>query len=88
MSRNQHIGLDMLISTIETLATFLIAYPTAVVLGKVLLQTSPERQGGSMGTASKVIGGSGPMEEFSRAIREVSSRLLTYIKSMSHCTQS
>lgn len=61
----------MLISSIETFCTFSIAYPTAVVLGKVLLQTAPERQGSSMGTASNVTGGSGPMEEFSRAIREV-----------------
>lgn len=55
----------MLISTLETLWTFSIAYPTAVSLGKILLQTAPERAPS---------GQTGPMEAFLRAMREVSLR--------------
>ncbi|KAF8324042.1 hypothetical protein DL93DRAFT_2070266 [Clavulina sp. PMI_390] len=59
---NQHITLDMLISTLETVWTFSIAYPTAVALGKILLQTAPDR--GPPGS-------SGLMEAFLRVMREI-----------------
>jgi hypothetical protein len=51
----------MLISSLETVWTFSIAYPTAVTLGKILLQTAPER----------LLPG-GQMESFLRVMREVS----------------
>lgn len=56
--------LDMLISTLETIWTFSLAYPTAVALGKILLQTAPDRAPAGSG---------GTMETFMRAMREVSS---------------
>jgi hypothetical protein len=56
----------MFISSLETVWTFSIAYPTAVVLGKVLLQTAPER----MSTST----GGGPTEAFLRVMRDVGSR--------------
>jgi len=64
--RTQHITLDMLISTLETVWTFSIAYPTAVSLGKILLQTAPERAPSGSG---------GPMEAFLRTMREVRTLL-------------
>jgi hypothetical protein len=64
LHRSQHITLDMLISTLETIWTFSIAYPTAVALGKILLQTAPERAPPGSG---------GPMETFLRAMREVNT---------------
>lgn len=64
LHRSQHITLDMLISTLETIWTFSIAYPTAVALGRILLQTAPERPPPGSG---------GPMEVFLRAMREVNT---------------
>jgi hypothetical protein len=56
-----HSSADLLLSTLETSLTFVIAYPAAVSLGKVLLQTAPDR-----GVAQ-----GGQTESFQRAIREV-----------------
>ena len=52
----------MLVSSLETIWTFSIAYPSAVSLGKILLQTAPERSRSG-----------GSLESFQRAIREVRS---------------
>lgn len=41
--RLHHAHADVLVSSLETVVTFTIAYPAAVALGKVLLQTAPER---------------------------------------------
>ncbi|KAF9518729.1 hypothetical protein BS47DRAFT_1337850 [Hydnum rufescens UP504] len=57
---SQHVSLDMLISSLETVWTLSIAYPTAVTLGKILLQTAPER----------LLPGA-PMELFLRTMREL-----------------
>ena len=76
-TRTQHITLDMLISTLETVWTFSIAYPTAVSLGKILLQTAPERAPSGSG---------GPMEAFLRAMREVRTVLSRHlIVTLKHC---
>lgn len=58
--RSQHRPVDLLLAAIETIITFSIAYPAAVVQGAVLLQTSPTR--GMPG---------GRMEAFLRTMREV-----------------
>jgi len=57
---SQHRPFDLLLASVETILTFSIAYPASVVLGTVLLQTSPER--GMPG---------GRMEAFLRAMREI-----------------
>ncbi|TDL27884.1 hypothetical protein BD410DRAFT_781799, partial [Rickenella mellea] len=56
---SQHRLFDLLLAAVETVLTFSIAYPASVVLGTVLLQTSPER--GLPG---------GRMEAFLRTMRE------------------
>ncbi|KAG8959574.1 hypothetical protein FRC03_007763 [Tulasnella sp. 419] len=56
----QHHSADVVLASIETVLTFYIAYPAAVALGKVLLQTAPER--GLPG---------GQMEAFLRLMREL-----------------
>lgn len=56
----QHRSMDLLLAGIETFVTFSLAYPAAVTLGSVLLQTSPPR--GLPG---------GRMEAFLRAMREI-----------------
>lgn len=53
---------DIAVACAETILTFMIGYPAAVALGKVLLQTAPER--GLPG---------GQMEAFLRVMREVRS---------------
>ena len=60
VSRYQHRAFDLLMAGIETVVTFSLAYPAAVALGAVLLQTAPQR--GLPG---------GRMEAFLRAMREV-----------------
>lgn len=79
--RSQHVTFDMLISTLETLWTFSIAYPTAVSLGKILLQTAPERAPS---------GSSGPMEAFLRVMREVCFATLSpsHMRFLSICSLS
>ncbi|TDL27938.1 hypothetical protein BD410DRAFT_336962 [Rickenella mellea] len=57
---SQHRPFDLLLAAVETVLTFSIAYPASVVLGTVLLQTSPER--GLPG---------GRMEAFLRTMREI-----------------
>ena len=52
--------MDLLFAGVETLLTFNVAYPTAVTLAKVLLQTAPDK-----GTAD------GRMDSFVRVVREV-----------------
>ncbi|KAF7798184.1 hypothetical protein EIP86_009401 [Pleurotus ostreatoroseus] len=56
----QHRLFDLLLAGIETVVTFSLAYPAAVSLGAVLLQTAPPR--GLPG---------GRMEAFLRAMREI-----------------
>jgi hypothetical protein len=56
---------DLVLAAVETVVTFNVAYRASVVLGKVLLQTSPER--GLSG---------GRMEAFLRAMKEVMRYLL------------
>jgi hypothetical protein len=51
---------DLVLAAVETVVTFNVAYRASVVLGTVLLQTSPER--GLTG---------GRMEAFLRAMKEV-----------------
>jgi len=51
---------DLVLAAVETVVTFNVAYRASVVLGTVLLQTSPER--GLSG---------GRMEAFLRAMKEV-----------------
>ncbi|EJU01449.1 hypothetical protein DACRYDRAFT_107999 [Dacryopinax primogenitus] len=51
---------DLLLAAVETVFTFAIAYPAAVSLGKVLLQTAPVR-----GLPNR------QMDKFDRALREV-----------------
>ena len=51
---------DLVLAAVETVVTFNVAYRASVVLGTVLLQTSPER--GLSG---------GQMEAFLRAMKEV-----------------
>ena len=58
--RYQHRAFDLLLAGVETVVTFSLAYPAAVALGAVLLQTAPRR--GLPG---------GRMEAFLRAMREV-----------------
>ncbi|KAI0791460.1 hypothetical protein BC629DRAFT_1593070 [Irpex lacteus] len=58
--RYQHRSFDLLLAGIETVVTFYLAYPAAVALGAVLLQTAPAR--GLPG---------GRMEAFLRAMREI-----------------
>lgn len=60
ITSTHHVQGDMIIASIETLWTFSVAYPAAVALGKVLLQTAPER-----GLAG------GHMEAFLRVMRDV-----------------
>lgn len=64
----QHRSFDLLLAGIETVVTFYLAYPAAVALGAVLLQTAPAR--GLPG---------GRMEAFLRAMREVCSTPLFHI---------
>ncbi|KAG8872361.1 hypothetical protein FRB97_007704 [Tulasnella sp. 331] len=56
----QHNMADIAVACAETILTFMIGYPAAVALGKVLLQTAPER--GLPG---------GQMEAFLRVMREL-----------------
>lgn len=56
----QHRTCDLLLAAMITVVTFKVAYRACVILGTVLLQTSPAR-----GSAS------GKMEAFLRAMREV-----------------
>ncbi|KAI0342345.1 hypothetical protein BDW22DRAFT_1413597 [Trametopsis cervina] len=60
LSRHQHRSFDLLLAGFETVITFYLAYPAAVALGAVLLQTAPPR--GLPG---------GRMEAFLRAMREI-----------------
>lgn len=60
LDRHRHRAFDLFIACIETVVTFKLAYPAAVTLGAVLLQTSPAR--GLPG---------GRMEAFLRAMREI-----------------
>lgn len=53
---------DLILAVIITIVTFNVAYRASVVLGTVLLQTSPPR-----GSSN------GKMEAFLRAMREVRS---------------
>ncbi|THH32627.1 hypothetical protein EUX98_g1551 [Antrodiella citrinella] len=57
---HRHSGFDLIMASIQTVATFALAYPAAVNLGAVLLQTAPAR--GLPG---------GRMEAFLRAMREI-----------------
>ncbi|KAG8875572.1 hypothetical protein FRB98_007733 [Tulasnella sp. 332] len=57
---SQHNMADIAVACAETILTFMIGYPAAVALGKVLLQTAPER--GLPG---------GQMEAFLRVMREL-----------------
>jgi hypothetical protein len=59
---------DLVLAAVETVATFNVAYRASVVLGTVLLQTSPER--GLSG---------GRMEAFLRAMKEASFCVLIII---------
>ncbi|EKM56625.1 uncharacterized protein PHACADRAFT_207827 [Phanerochaete carnosa HHB-10118-sp] len=56
----KHGSFDLLLAGVETVVTFALAYPAAVALGAVLLQTAPSR--GLPG---------GRMEAFLRAMREI-----------------
>ena len=56
----QHSSFDLLLAGVETVVTFSLAYPAAVSLGAVLLQTAPAR--GLPGQR---------MEAFLRVMREV-----------------
>ncbi|KAF9461808.1 hypothetical protein BDZ94DRAFT_1370571 [Collybia nuda] len=58
--KSQHRACDLILATIITVVTFNVAYRASVVLGTVLLQTSPPRGASS-----------GKMEAFLRAMREV-----------------
>ena len=58
--RFQHRDFDLLLAAVETIVTSYLAYPAAVALGSVLLQTAPSR--GLPGAR---------MEAFLRAMREV-----------------
>ena len=60
LHRSQHHAADIGLACVETITTFMVAYPAAVALGKVLLQTAPIR--GLPG---------GQMESFLRVMREV-----------------
>lgn len=60
---SQHRQLDLILASVETFVTFKVSYRACVVLGAVLLQTSPRR--GLSG---------GRMEAFLRAMREVTIR--------------
>lgn len=60
MFRAHYRTFDLVLAAVETVATFNVAYRASVVLGTVLLQTSPER--GLSG---------GRMEAFLRAMKEV-----------------
>ncbi|OBZ76702.1 Zinc transporter 6 [Grifola frondosa] len=60
VSPRQHRPIDLILAAVETVITFSLAYPAAVALGAVLLQTSPAR-----GLAG------GRMEAFLRAMREI-----------------
>ncbi|KZT54481.1 hypothetical protein CALCODRAFT_13243 [Calocera cornea HHB12733] len=55
-----HRSADLLLAAVETVFTFAIAYPAAVSLGKVLLQTAPVR-----GLPNR------QMEVFDRAVRDI-----------------
>lgn len=61
----RHRAADLLFAGMETLLTFNVAYPTAVTLGKVLLQTAPDR-----GTVD------GRFESFHRVVRELERHAL------------
>ncbi|CAL1709761.1 unnamed protein product [Somion occarium] len=56
----QHRDFDLFLAAVETIVTFYLAYPAAVALGSVLLQTAPSR--GLPGAR---------MEAFLRAMREI-----------------
>ncbi|THU81858.1 hypothetical protein K435DRAFT_831774 [Dendrothele bispora CBS 962.96] len=60
VSPSQHMAFDLAIAALITFVTFRVAYQASVVLGTVLLQTSPRR-----GLSS------GRMEAFLRAMREI-----------------
>ncbi|KAK7446720.1 hypothetical protein VKT23_014415 [Stygiomarasmius scandens] len=60
VSPSQHMGFDLAIAAIITFVTFRVSYQASVVLGTVLLQTSPRR-----GLSS------GRMEAFLRVMREI-----------------
>ncbi|KAK7049399.1 hypothetical protein VNI00_006000 [Paramarasmius palmivorus] len=55
-----HISIDLLLASITTIITFKLAYRASVVLGTVLLQTSPPRGSGN-----------GKMETVLRVMREI-----------------
>ncbi|KAI0074357.1 hypothetical protein K474DRAFT_1774086 [Panus rudis PR-1116 ss-1] len=57
---HRHRDFDLALAAIQTVVTFQLAYPAAVALGSVLLQTAPSR--GLPG---------GRMEAFARVIREI-----------------
>uniref|UniRef100_A0A0W0F0L4 Cation efflux protein transmembrane domain-containing protein n=1 Tax=Moniliophthora roreri TaxID=221103 RepID=A0A0W0F0L4_MONRR len=57
-----HIAIDLFLASIATIITFKLAYRASVVLGTVLLQTSPSRTTG---------GNNGKMETVLRVMREI-----------------
>ncbi|KZS97005.1 hypothetical protein SISNIDRAFT_407039 [Sistotremastrum niveocremeum HHB9708] len=57
---SQHHHMDVILATLQTVMTFSIAYPAAVALGRVLLQTAPPR--GIVGAR---------LESFLRVMREL-----------------
>lgn len=64
VNSTEHRSLDLALAAAETLITWMLAYPTALAFGKVLLQTAPER-----GAREARI------EGFLRVMREVSQLL-------------
>ncbi|QRV98917.1 cation efflux family protein [Ceratobasidium sp. AG-Ba] len=43
VASTEHRSLDLALAAAETIVTWMVAYPSALALGKVLLQTAPER---------------------------------------------
>lgn len=66
--RFQHREFDLLLAAVETIVTSYLAYPAAVALGSILLQTAPSR--GLPGAR---------MEAFLRAMREVRHFSLSFV---------
>lgn len=66
-ARSYHRQADLLLAFVMAVITFWASYPAAVALGKILLQTAPERSKKGKG----VVQGDGRLEGFLRVMREV-----------------
>lgn len=85
--RSYHRQADLLLAFVMAVITFWASYPAVVALGKILLQTAPER---SRIKPKGIMRGDGRMEAFLRVMREVCSFNYVFFSSpiYHHCNST